>query len=645
MRRFAMQSVTFHFALAALAVSASTQGERGAVAPRQTLVYTSLRPASLDLYQLAADGAPRRLTKHPSLDYNAALTTDGRWLVFTSERAGSADLWLLDLERGGAPRPLTARPSLEDAAALSPDGETLAFVSTRDGSAGIYTMPFQPTDPASREAGAVLLTPGEGSDFNPAFSPDGRRIAFSSNRGFERGEGSDVYVMAVDGSGLTRLTDDGGWSGSPAFSADGSTVYYHHATFKRFQVANAVVRGVPVSGGESTALTPEDGLAAWPAIDSDGHLMYATRRGERWHIVVHGRSDGGQAQVLRQGGDVDLRAPAVAAGKWIAQGPGPIAGPRFEGVMHPVGAAPFRVADAARTLQLETVARDPEPAPELQLLALRHPFASPDPSRRRWATSVMSLAVSALDGSDHRTLLEGTDPRGFSVWSPSWSPDGEWIAVARGPSFAPPDGAVDIWILRPDGTDARNLTAGSTANDGWPAFSPDGRKIVFRSGRDGNHEIYLMDADGGHPRRLTDHDGTDTMPSFSPTGAEIAFVSTRDGDYEVYTLKLGPGGEPGELRRITSSPGFDMHPHYSPDGRWLIVSTGRFGMNDERPFAFIPQPYGALVAIRLSDLHTERLTHGKWEDGMGIWVRETLDEMGGPQPPFVGGETVASRLR
>jgi Tol biopolymer transport system component len=100
-----------------------------------------------------------------------------------------------------------------------------------------------------------------------------------------------------------------------------------------------------------------------------------------------------------------------------------------------------------------------------------------------------------------------------------------------------------------------NLTGGAAANNGFPYFSPDGKRIVFRSGRDGNHEIYLMNADASGVRRLTDNAATDTMPSFAPDGRAIAFTSRRDGDYEIYTLKLDAEGKPGELRRITRSPG------------------------------------------------------------------------------------------
>jgi Tol biopolymer transport system component len=191
-----------------------------------------------------------------------------------------------------------------------------------------------------------------------------------------------------------------------------------------------------------------------------------------------------------------------------------------------------------------------------------------------------------------------------------------------GPTFAPPSATVDIWKLRPDGSGAVNLTGGAAANNGFPYFSPDGRQIVFRSGRDGNHELYLMNADGTGLRRLTHHQATDTMPAFSPDGKQVAFTSNRDGDHEIYLLDLGTDGKPGELRRLTHSPGFDTHPVFSPDGGWLVFSSQRGGLNDEEPLlpVFNPQPYGELYAVCLADGLVVRLTHNKWEDGTPTWV-------------------------
>jgi Tol biopolymer transport system component len=182
---------------------------------------------------------------------------------------------------------------------------------------------------------------------------------------------------------------------------------------------------------------------------------------------------------------------------------------------------------------------------------------------------------------------------------------------------------VDVWKLRPDGSGAVNLTADTVGNDAFPDFSPDGRRLVFRSGRDGNSEVYLMNADGGRPRRLTHHPATDTMPAFSPRGDQVAFTSNRGGDFDLYVLAVGPDGAAGEPRRVAPAPGLDMHPKYSPDGAWLVFASERGGINDEEPLIPIynPQPYGEIWAVRLGDGRTVRLTHNAFEDGTPAWGR------------------------
>lgn len=98
-----------------------------------------------------------------------------------------------------------------------------------------------------------------------------------------------------------------------------------------------------------------------------------------------------------------------------------------------------------------------------------------------------------------------------------------------------------------------NLTPDAPGNDGLPEFAPDGSRIVFRSGRTGNFDIYLADGDGANPRNLTNHPTSETFPALSPLGDQVAFVSDRNGvldeatghrTFDVYTLDLGPGGTP-----------------------------------------------------------------------------------------------------
>ena len=85
---------------------------------------------------------PRALAAHPALDYNASFSPDGRWIVFTSHRAGSADLYRIRPDGSELER-LTDDPAFDDQGAFSPDGQRLAFVSTRSGQADIWTLDLE----------------------------------------------------------------------------------------------------------------------------------------------------------------------------------------------------------------------------------------------------------------------------------------------------------------------------------------------------------------------------------------------------------------------------------------------------------------------------------------------------------------------
>src|SRR5215510_10235063 len=102
------------------------------------------------------------------------------------------------------------------------------------------------------------------------------------------------------------------------------------------------------------------------------------------------------------------------------------------------------------------------------------------------------------------------------------------VAQERIAYVAPANNNFDIWSMKTDGTDPKQLTT-NAANDGDPSFSPDGGKIAFVSVRDGNQEIYVMNADGTNQKRLTNNTVLDIDPSWSPDGSKIIFVSFRDG--------------------------------------------------------------------------------------------------------------------
>ncbi|MXY16439.1 MAG: hypothetical protein F4Y57_05430 [Acidobacteria bacterium] len=611
--------------LAAAGVTVGVGGVQDGGPPRETIVYSTIQPSNWDLFLFESPGAkPRRLTTDPGLDYNGAFSPDGRWVVFTSERSGSPDLYVLDLRTGATARPLVTGPAMEDAADISPDGSQLLFVSTRSGNADIFVMPFRPEDPAAAGE-AKNLTRHAAGDYNPAFSPDGTRILFSSSRDTAVASStgpaptptylaSELYVMQADGTDVRRLTRHESWDGAPAWTPDGQAAVFYSQRDGEPRIYRTAIDGSgaePVSAGGEAALSPTFG--------PDGRLAFTVRRDDRWTLVTAG-PDGADLRIASDTGR-DYWAPEYdpASGRLLAHGPGPLEpASRFE-------------SDSPGAFPVHASVPVDLPDRRVSLIGIRGYIPAIDRTSGEVATSeaFARLVVSRADGSRKRVLVDRAEADRYrgpdSAWGPSWSYDGGWLAFAVGPPFASAARDVDIWKIRSDGSGAVNLTPDSDTNEAFPDFAPDGRRIVFRSLRDGNGEIYVMDADGTGVRRLTHHEATDTMPAFSSGGDRVAFTSFRDGNFEIYTIAFDRNGEPGPPERLTRNPGNDMHPKFSPDDEWVLFTSQRSEFSDELPLLrviFQPQPYGELHAIRLADRTVVRLTHNKWEDGPTAWVRD-----------------------
>ena len=185
----------------------------------------------------------------------------------------------------------------------------------------------------------------------------------------------------------------------------------------------------------------------------------------------------------------------------------------------------------------------------------------------------------------------------------------------KGGTFQGPKGDVDVATVRPDGSGYRRLTD-DPGNDGFPSFAPDGKRLVFRSGRGGSKNLYVMNHDGTGVRRLTEGRWTDTMADWSPTGEWIVFASDRGGDFEVWLIRPDGSG----LRTTVGGGGRNNHPHCSPHGRGAVFTSRRAGHSaEEVSLPHQPQPYGELFAVRLDGAGLTRLTHNGFEEGTPAW--------------------------
>jgi Tol biopolymer transport system component len=172
----------------------------------------------------------------------------------------------------------------------------------------------------------------------------------------------------------------------------------------------------------------------------------------------------------------------------------------------------------------------------------------------------LRLMVVNPDGTGARRLT-GTDGDG----DPSWSPDGTKVAFMRLSDSC--DVCSAIWVVDADGGNERRLTDGSARLEA-PAWSPDGERIAFEKWDDdqvGAHievDVYVMKADGTHPRRLTDFPGAEQDPAWSPDGERIAFSSDRGEGADLYVMN-SDGSQP---RRLTDTVESEYFPAWSPDG-------------------------------------------------------------------------------
>ncbi|MBI5116123.1 PD40 domain-containing protein [Candidatus Poribacteria bacterium] len=556
-------------------------GDSVNASPRGKIAFSSLAPMGWDLYLTdVRTHQSRRLTEHLALDYNAVFSPDGRQIAFVSERDGNMELYTIRSDGKGLQR-LSDDFALDDHPAWSPDGKRIAFVSTRQPAttpgqawSAVYVM--------NADGSRVLrLSPSNVADYSPAWSPNGDLIAFASGSG--KAGGADLFVMKTDGSDRKLIVANGGW---PSFASDGQSLFFHS---KREH--NWGVWRINLDGSQLQRITPPDIEAFTPRASADGKwLLMAVRRGSHRQIEL---MDLGPRSLIALTNDAtDHWNPSISAdGKRV--------------IWH-------KTVPGFHAPNVELWGAPPEAGLKLLRVDGAFPTFSPDGKRLAFVSDGFAhLDVMGIDGSHRKTLYTGENRDLFSA---SWG-EGDQIAFAAGGVFQSPKAEVDLMAVRPDGSDLRKLTR-DVGNNGFPAFSPDGKQLVFRSGREGFKNLYIINSDGTGLKQLTKGKWTDTMCNWSPAGEWIAFAGNQDGDFDIWIIRPDGSG----LHKLIGGGGRNNHPHFSPDGKWLVFTSQRAGYSAEEislPFQY--QPYGDLFGIRLDGTGLMRLTHNGFEEGTPAW--------------------------
>jgi Tol biopolymer transport system component/serine/threonine protein kinase len=448
------------------------------------------------------------LTGNQGLEYESSFSPDGNQVAYAwnGEREDNFDIYV-KLIGPGAPLRLTTSPDVDRGPAWSPDGRSIAFVRMPSTGAGSVMLVPALGGP-ERKLADIFLRGGRESTraaFVPrviAWAPDSRNLIVAG--GLSPEDASCLFLLSVATGQSRKLTASTaiaiGGDGGPALSPDGRTLAFFRGTNgSALEIFTLALTADLQPAGEPRQITFDNRRSLWPAWTADGReIVYtAEAQGTRtlWRVPANGSA---KPRSLAGVGD---------RGAW------PAISPRGNRLVYS------------------------RPAIDDNIWRIDFSGAQPKPPRRVVAST-----------------LRDVEPR--------LSPDGSRIAFASDRT-----GHIEVWTADSDGSNQVQLTDLKASISAGPRWSPDGHHIVFLSTViGGQQEIFVIPSSGGPPRRLTENPAHDTAPAWSHDGNWIYFGSNRSGDFQIWMMPFTGG----EAVQLTKKGGYA--PLDSTDGRFVYFA-------------------------------------------------------------------------
>jgi len=449
---------------------------------------------------------------------------------------------------------LTDQPGEELYPSLSPDGKSFVYTSRASGNWDIYFQRVGGKNPVN------LTKDSEADDTQPAFSLDGERIAFRSER-----DGGGIFLMGATGENVRRLTDYGY---NPAWSPDGHEIVCASATFSnpttRLSTQSQLLSVEVATGQKRLIDTSGMSLAMQPHWSPHGYRI-------AYWTLVHGQLD--IFTVPAEGGE------PVAVTNDVALDWNP--------VWSPDGAYLYFASDRGGSMNLwrapidersGKVSGDMEPvttpSPYSGYLTLSHSGRLVAYAQR---TNTSNILRAAFDSSREAVIAKPTPvTKGSRVAaSAEVSPDGEWVAFTSGSGRQE-----NLFVVRTDGTDLRQLTDG-VYSDRRPAWSPEGKVVAFHSNRSGKFEVWTIRPDGSALQQLTNvPQRYVTHPIWSPDGKRLVYSILNGIPFMMEFGTPWRSQSPQVLSPLTEPDTWFEAGSWSSDGRtlagFLLRADGKF---------------------------------------------------------------------